>query len=470
MDVKQLVKQKLSQESAGEWLLILDNADDADMWFKETDTTTWSGSLVDILPRSTKGSVIWTTRDRKGALKMAPSQDTLNIREMEESVASDLLRRSLIRPDDPQMCAQLLYQLTYLPLAIAQAAAYINANEISIAEYLSFLEDAEETTINTLSEDFEDEGRYRDLKNPVATTWLISFQQIRRHNRLATEYLSFMSCLDANGIPQAVLPRAATRKDITDAIGTLSAYSFITKRSAGPLTTNLLVDNQVFDLHRLVRLATRNWLRAENKLGQWSEEAMARLVDIFPTDEHMNKPLWTVYLPHALYICFSGVIDKNNTERGKLLEKIGLCLLAEGRYKEAIGPIAEVLQARIEVLGNKHPYTLTSVGNMALVLQYQGKYEAAEEMNQRALVGREKALGKEHPDTLTSVNNLALVLQYQSKYKAAEEMNRRALEGREKALGKEHPDTLSSVNNLALVLQYQGKYKAAEEIDRKSVV
>ena len=194
VDVKQLVKQKLSQESAGEWLLILDNADDADMWFKETDTTTWSGSLVDILPRSTKGSVIWTTRDRKGALKMAPSQDTLNIREMEESVASDLLRRSLIRPDDPQMCAQLLYQLTYLPLAIAQAAAYINANEISIAEYLSFLEDAEETTINTLSEDFEDEGRYRDLKNPVATTWLISFQQIRRHNRLATEYLSFMSC------------------------------------------------------------------------------------------------------------------------------------------------------------------------------------------------------------------------------------------------------------------------------------
>ena len=190
VDIKQLVKQKLSQESAGEWLLILDNADDADMWFKETDTTTWSGSLVDMLPRSTKGSVIWTTRDRKGALKMALSQDTLNIREMEESVASNLLRKSLIRPDDPQMCAQLLYQLTYLPLAIVQAAAYINANEIFIAEYLSFLEETEESTINMLSEDFEDEGRYRDLKNPVATTWLISFQQIQRHNSLAAEYLS----------------------------------------------------------------------------------------------------------------------------------------------------------------------------------------------------------------------------------------------------------------------------------------
>jgi hypothetical protein len=46
-----------------------------------------------------------------------------------------------------------------------------------------------------------------------------------------------------------------------------------------------------------------------------------------------------------------------------------------------------------------------------VVLGYQGRYEEAEQMNRRALEGREKALGKEHLDTLTSVNNLALVLQ-----------------------------------------------------------
>ncbi|KAI9781829.1 MAG: hypothetical protein M1816_002179, partial [Peltula sp. TS41687] len=104
-----------------------------------------------------------------------------------------------------------------------------------------------------------------------------------------------------------------------------------------------------------------------------------------------------------------------------------------------------------------HPDTLTSVSNLAGVLQHQGKYEAAEEMNRRALEGYEKALGKEHPHTLTSVSNLAGVLQDQGKYEAAEEMNRRALEGREKALGKEHPHTLNSVSNLARVLQDQGK-------------
>jgi Tfp pilus assembly protein PilF len=45
----------------------------------------------------------------------------------------------------------------------------------------------------------------------------------------------------------------------------------------------------------------------------------------------------------------------------------------------------------------QHPSTLTSVSNLALVLQDQGKHEAAEEMHRRALVGDVKVLGVEHP-------------------------------------------------------------------------
>jgi Tetratricopeptide repeat len=73
-------------------------------------------------------------------------------------------------------------------------------------------------------------------------------------------------------------------------------------------------------------------------------------------------------------------------------------------------------------------------------------------MNRRALEGSEKALRKEHPDTVTSVNNLAIVLQDQGKYEKAETMNRRVLKGNEKALGKEHSNTLTSIDNLAGVL------------------
>ena len=75
-------------------------------------------------------------------------------------------RRPEARPSD------LLLKLTHLPLAIVQAAGYINENQISLSEYATLLDDTEQNIIDILSEEFEDEGRYEDIKNPIATTWL----------------------------------------------------------------------------------------------------------------------------------------------------------------------------------------------------------------------------------------------------------------------------------------------------------
>ncbi len=77
------------------------------------------------------------------------------------------------------------------------------------------------------------------------------------------------------------------------------------------------------------------------------------------------------------------------------------------------------------------------------------------------LVVIEEIEGKDHVDTLTSVSNLASVLQDQGKYEAAERMNRQALKGKEKALGTDHPETLTSVCNLAYLLRYCHRYKEA---------
>jgi tetratricopeptide (TPR) repeat protein len=86
-------------------------------------------------------------------------------------------------------------------------------------------------------------------------------------------------------------------------------------------------------------------------------------------------------------------------------------------------------------------------------MEVQGKYEVAEEMYRRELEGCEKVLGTDHLDTLTSVNNMAILLQGQGKYEAAEEMYRRPLEGREKILGPEHPSTLRSMEGLSNCLK-----------------
>ena len=95
------------------------------------------------------------------------------------------------------------------------------------------------------------------MKNPVATTWLISFEQIRQRDPLAADYLSFMACVDAKDIPQSLLPPGQSRKKEIDAMGILQGYSFIAKRSA----------DSAVNIHRLVHLAMRNWLRKEGLLA-----------------------------------------------------------------------------------------------------------------------------------------------------------------------------------------------------------
>ncbi len=50
----------------------------------------------------------------------------------------------------------------------------------------------------------------------------------------------------------------------------------------------------------------------------------------------------------------------------------------------------------------------------------QGKYEEAEPLHQRSLSIYEKVLGQDHPWTATSLNNLAALYDDQGKYEEAE--------------------------------------------------
>jgi hypothetical protein len=118
------------------------------------------------------------------AYRLVQRKETIiEVPNMAEDVAIHLLYSYL--PDQDLVkhdleAKALLARLTYLPLVIFQAASYINENKETLAVYLSLLSEQEEEVIDLLSEDFEDEGRYPDIKNPVATTFLISFEHIRR--------------------------------------------------------------------------------------------------------------------------------------------------------------------------------------------------------------------------------------------------------------------------------------------------
>jgi hypothetical protein len=176
-NAKERVKTYLSQISVQKWLLIFDNADDMEMWVEHTTNTT---ELANFLAPSEQGHILFTTCNRKLAVRLA-SQFVVNISELDAETGAKILEKALLRNDlleNHDKTITLLKQLTCLPLAITQAAAYINSNGISLSDYTALLKEQESDVIKLLSEDFGDDGWYQEIQNPVATTWLISFQQI----------------------------------------------------------------------------------------------------------------------------------------------------------------------------------------------------------------------------------------------------------------------------------------------------
>ncbi|KAJ9655817.1 hypothetical protein H2201_008719 [Coniosporium apollinis] len=88
-DVKKLVQRHLSQQSAGRWLLLFDNTDDINMWINNAGNENKPPSLIDYLPRSSQGCLIFTTRNRKIAVKLA-QQNVMEVPEMDKDIATQL--------------------------------------------------------------------------------------------------------------------------------------------------------------------------------------------------------------------------------------------------------------------------------------------------------------------------------------------------------------------------------------------
>ncbi len=463
-DVKRLVKTTLSKESTGKWLMIVDNADDFEMFYRN-DQYSGSSALSEFLPFSTLGAILFTTRDREAATRYAGS-NVINIDEMDNRESRELLERNLQKKqliNDDSGTTKLLGWLANLPLAIMQAAAFLNAKGSTIAEYLKIYEESSGNVIRLLSKDFEDVRRYPGMKNPVATTWLISFEQIRVRDPLAADYMAFMSCIKEQDIPRDLLP-PASEFEKTEALGTLKAFGFIKER----------VNEASYDMHRLVHIAMQNWLQLKDERRSWNQRTLEQITNIFPWPEHENRAVWMMYLPHAQCIIATFEMGLSRTKEAKgllwrLLYTVGSCSQIKGQYAEAEAMFRQTLQLQETVLGKEHPDTLGSMNNLALSLRNQGKYIEAEAIHRQTLQLQETVLGKDHPDTLRSIYNLAILLNQQGKYIEAEVIHRQTLQLQETVLGKDHPDTLVSMNNLALSLYEQGKYTEAEAIHRQTL-
>ncbi|OAL53460.1 TPR-like protein [Pyrenochaeta sp. DS3sAY3a] len=462
-DVKTLVKEALSHDRAGKWLLIIDNADDMEVLYGTPGIgdSTPGTSLAKYLPFSHKGSILFTSRSRKVAVDLVQSENhIISIEDMSRDESIELLK-TYVKDDlisDTESTAKLLDILANLPLAIRQAGAFMAKHQVSTKEYLATCESCEQDLVELLSEDYQDRYRYDNSQNAVAKTWLISFRDIQKYDPVAADYLKFMCFLADKDIPLSLLPEKGRIKAMK-AIGSLKAYGFITQR----------IEPNSYDIHRLVLTSMLNWLESQGLRAKWAIVVLQRLADVYPFPTHENRNIWLKYQPHAQHFTKKTADVNDGRTMGSLRFKLGVSLDRTGNYREAELMLREALVLQDKALDKQHADVLTTMNYLATVLDNEGQYVEAEEKHRQTLKLREERLGKEDPDTLISMNDLANVLRHQGKYADAETINRETLELRKKVLGNKDPATIMSMNRLGLVLNHLGKNEEAEKLQRETL-
>ncbi|GAW21162.1 hypothetical protein ANO14919_106790 [Xylariales sp. No.14919] len=420
-DVKLLVKDALNRESTGKWLLIIDNADDIDLF-------SGNASLSNYLPSSYKGSVLFTTRDHKATVEL--SATSIPIKKLERNESHMVLRTSLEKDQlhNTEDTTKLLDFLEDLPLAIKQASTYMAKEAVSTTEYLKFCQSNEADVANLLSEDFSDLYRYEKIPNPVVKTFRISFEKISIRDPLAAEYLRFISFLAEKDIPRPLLPPAGDL-ETTKAIGTLKGYAFITEREEG----------NAYDIHRLVRLSMLNWLANTGARQEWATKAFRRLSDVFPSSYMKNRTIVMRYLPHAKNLTKFLEDTSDIATEYMLLRKLGVILDCLARYGEAEDMFRKALELGKRMQGKialERPVVMRSLGK---ALYHQERYEEAEKILQEA-VALWQAPDKTDPLAVKTMRLLANTLNRQEKFGEAEDMHWQALDLMKETLNKEGPD------------------------------
>ncbi|KAI1735667.1 acyl transferase/acyl hydrolase/lysophospholipase [Xylaria scruposa] len=444
-DPKELLQQYLNSDKAKKWLLIIDNIDEMDILLGSPNQP----GIDSFLPESGNGRILFTTRPYDVALRVADDHDIVELKEMSHVDAKRYLEEKL-PPDhieDDAAATELLDQLAHLPLAITQAAAYMKRNKKQVREYLNLLRRTESDATDLISWEFYDRNRYKELQNAVAITWQVSFNQICDVNASAAELLRFISRIEPKSIPRSMLPMEGSEIRLDDAIGTLLGYAFLDVRE----------DGETYDMHSLVHLATRTWVKTQGYEEKAVADAITHLEAVFPTDEWENRYVWRQYMPHGLRVLHEDDWrSENSTYLGIL---VGRCLYGDFRYKDAIRILQGVVSAREKMFHEDDPRRLTSDYALAIVYRANGQAPEAIKLLERMVEIEKTTLAEDDPSRLASQHELARAYIEQGGDKQllkAVELLEHVVEIEKITLAEDDPDRLGSQHELAKAYKNQG--------------
>ncbi|MEU4410168.1 NB-ARC domain-containing protein, partial [Streptosporangium sp. NPDC023963] len=362
-DVEQAARRFLTwaQSTPEAWLVVLDDVQDP-------------ADVRELWPSGAAGRVVVTTRRRDAALA-AQGRRVVEVGVFTTAEARAYLSAKLAvhdRVDSDAEIDALAADLGYLPLALAQAAAYLIDAGLDCAGYRERLADRR----RTLAEVVPEEGALPD-DHPaiVAAAWSLSIDRAERTRPagLARPLLQVAAVLDPNGIPQDVLtstpvlaylatersPRAtreASAADAHDGLRVLHRFSLINHDPTASF--------QEVRVHQLIQRATRDTLSSA-ELAAAARIAADALMTVWPDVERDQAgPVLRVNTT-TLGTLTGTALWEWNDEAHPILFRAATSVGISGQVHAAAAEYTQLRATATQLFGPNHPDTLASRGNLA---------------------------------------------------------------------------------------------------------
>jgi len=364
------------------WMLIFDNASGQE-------------AVQPFLPTAGNGRVLITSQSAAW-----PRSWAVQVPALDTEVAAGFLVNRTGDPDE-RAATELAEGLGGLPLALEQAAAYIQATGTTLAGYLAVFQDRRAELLAR----GETPGHPADM----AATLGLALSRLAAEAPAAAGLARLLACLAPEPVPLNLLladakvagelaPDVAAVAGLLlgdpvaarDAVAALRRYSLVTPAGDGLVL-----------VHRLAQHVTLAQLPAE-VAGQWQQAAVALVEAAVPADTALPAawPVCALLLPHAravLALTSDGMwqIAAYLGNSGSYLAARDLFQLIADAYNED------------DAYGAEHPDTLAARANLALWTGMAGDAAGARDQFAALLRIYERVSGAEHPDTLPTGHELA---------------------------------------------------------------
>ncbi len=204
------------EKDSSSWLIILDNADNYDLFIR---TAGVGNAISNYVPR--EGRVLITTRDPRFQGSVTAAKDGLHVKPMDTSEARDLFMRSiplhLASQSSPAMVNELLDLLGNLPLALAQAAANITDQQRPVQNYIAAYREKRNRPLlmKEPALDLETQDT-RTSRQSILATYEISFEDLERDHQSSARCLNYFGFFHWQKIPESCIRALPGLKEFDD--------------------------------------------------------------------------------------------------------------------------------------------------------------------------------------------------------------------------------------------------------------